>query len=303
MKSNRQLRFTGLGARVQYLILMALFCASPTRGFYGRAARGLGRIFGAENAVLVREGNDPWFRISLNDGYWTRFGLYYREYEPEIGQILIAASGATPAFLDLGANKGYWTLRASARFARVIAVEASRQTFAALKQNCASLGNVDIRQAAVHNKSGQVLKFINTYLSHASARLLANETAGQNDVTETVTTVAIDDLIAPGETALIKLDVEGAEIAAIDGGHRALLDGSVLIYEDHGSDTACLPSAHLLGVPEMCLYYCGTAIERMTSIEQIQAIKTDAFKGYNFVAAKRNSKLMQGILKSLQSGA
>ena len=243
---TRDLTFSGPSARLHYALLMGLFRLAVTRGLYGRFARGLARLFPAGNAVWLHEGGAPPFRIALDDGYWTRFALYRAPYEPEVAAVLQAARGATPLFCDLGANKGWWTTRAAPLFEQVIAVEAAQDTFAELEVNAAHLPNVTLHRAAIHARAGETMTFVNTHLSHASARLASGGAATAADRTETVETLAIDALVPAGRPALIKLDVEGAEIAAIDGAARALEDGAVLIYEDHGNDPACTVSAHLL---------------------------------------------------------
>ncbi|MFU8776106.1 MAG: FkbM family methyltransferase [Roseovarius sp.] len=303
MTASNRLTFSSPAARLQYMLLMGLFRLAFRRGLYGRFARGLGRLFDPENAVILHDGDAAPYRIALNDGYWTRFALYRAPYEPEVALVLRAAAGATPLFCDLGANMGYWTTRAAPHFERVIAVEASARTFERLRGNAGTLPGVTLHRAAIHATSGQVLTFVNTYLSHASARLMGDMPAGAQDRTETVTTLAIDDLVPPGTAALIKLDVEGAEIAAITGAARALADGSVLIYEDHGNDPACMVSAHLLEQANLSLYFSENGLIPMPDVATIQALKTDPFKGYNFVAACADSPLLGGIIQGFAKSA
>lgn len=302
MRQSRELTFSSPSARLQYALLMALFRLAVTRGLYGRFARGLGRLFSAENHVLLSIGGAPPFRVSLNDGYWTRFALWNRHYEPEIARILEAAAGAAELFCDCGANKGYWTVRAAPLFRRVIAAEAAAGTFAALEASAGHLPNVTLHRVAIHSSSGARLTFVNVANSHASARLLGGARPGRDDTTEPVETRRIDDLVPEGRPALIKLDVEGAEIDALEGAARALRDGAVVIYEDHGGDSSCAPSRHLLADPEMRLFSCDDALLEVTSIDQIAALKTDPFKGYNFVAAHKASPLLAAILARLQAG-
>jgi len=297
MTRQRSITFSSPAARLQYLLLMGLFRLAVTRGLYGRFARGLGRIFDPENAAFLRVNGGAPFRISLNDGYWTRFALYRFPYEPEVAAALVAAQGQVPLFCDLGANKGYWTIQSAAMFDHVIAVEASAKTYAALARNAGELPNVTLHRAAIHARSGETLTFLNTHLSHASARLLGASGAGQGDQTETITTLAIDDLVPAGTAALIKLDVEGAEVAAIDGATQAIKDGSVLIYEDHGNDPACTPSAHLLGLGDMRLFSIEDGIVPMPSVDAIRAFKTDPYKGYNFLAAQEGSPLLAAMIE------
>jgi len=292
---SRQLRFSSVTARLQYALLMALFHVAVTRGLYGRFARGLGRLFPVGTAVWLHEDGAPPFRIALDDGYWTRFALWHAPYEPEVAAVLRAAAGATPLFCDLGANKGYWTTRAAPLFDRVVAVEASGATFAELQANAGHLANVSLHRAAIHARSGETLDFVNTPLSHASARLAGNVLAPAPGNTEAVTTLAIDDLVPAGTAALVKLDVEGAESAAIMGAARALGDGSVLIYEDHGNDPACTVSAELLEMPDIRLYSCQNGLEPVPDLARIRALKRDLFKGYNFIAARADSTLLAAI--------
>ena len=292
---TRHLSFSSPAARVQYHLLMGLFRIAVTRGLYGRFARGLGRLFPSGTAVWLHEDGAPPYRIALDDGYWTRFALWRAPYEPEVAALLRAGWGAAPLFCDLGANKGYWTTRAAPLFEQVIAVEASAATFDALEGNAGHLANVTLHRAAIHARTGETLGFVNTHLSHASARLAGGAPAGAEDSTETVTTLAIDDLVPPGTQALIKLDIEGAEIAAIRGAARALADGAVLIYEDHGNDSACTVSAHLLEMPGIRLYSCENGLASMPDVAAIRALKRDPYKGYNFVAARADSSLLAAI--------
>jgi FkbM family methyltransferase len=290
------LSFTSPAARLHYLILMGLFRLAFTRGLYGRFARGLARLFGSESAVFLRSDGYPPFKIYLNDGYWTRFALYHTDYEPEVAKIIQAAHAQTDLFCDLGANKGYWTVRASALFSRVTAVEAAADTYRQLAENAEHLSNVTLRQAAIFSHSGQEMTFINVHNSHASARLSQEDAAAPEDHTETIITVTIDDLIPKGTAALIKLDVEGAEVAALKGGARALREGSVILFEDHGADTDCAPSAYLLSQPGLRIYSIEAQPQILTSLEAVRKIKTDPFKGYNFMAADENSPLLQAIM-------
>ncbi|MGK7651343.1 FkbM family methyltransferase [Roseovarius sp. B08] len=190
-------------------------------------------------------------------------------------------------------------MRAAALFDRVIAAEAAQATFAALEANAGRLPNVALHQVAIHSVSGKHLTFVNVANSHASARLLSDGKPGPGDKTETVVTRRIDDLVPKGVPALIKLDVEGAEVEALGGASRALRDGGVIIYEDHGSDPACAPSSHLLSTPDTCLFFCNDGFSQVTSIDQVRALKTDPYKGYNLLAAHNDSALLARILERL----
>ena len=294
--------YSGRTAKRQYRLLMLLFTTAVNRYLYGIYARGLARFFDTENAVDISVGPNGRFRIYLNDAYWTRFVLFHGSYEPEVARVISSASGHANTFCDLGANKGYWTVFASSLFGNIISVEASSDTFRFLSENARHLPNVALRWAALHSRSNEEMTFLNTHNSHASARLASGDDGPAKAETETVETVAIDDLLPVGQTALIKLDVEGAEIAAIDGARRALAEGSVLIYEDHGSDSQHQTSVHLLSIPGIRLYSVENSPELITSTDAISVLKTDRYKGYNFLAAHEDSELLHGILEDFAIG-
>ena len=290
-------QFSGRGARMQYRILMLLYRLAFNRWLYGIFCRSLARWFPQETAVTLDLGLERRFKIYLDDTYWTRFVLFHRSYEPEVQKVIDAAMGHTDLFCDLGANKGLWSAYAAPLFNRVIAVEAAQDTFDVLSENTRGLTNVERHRAAIYDRSGEVLTFVNTYQSHASARLSPSGTHGQKDVTETVTTISVDDLVPSGTPALIKLDVEGAETEAIDGAIRALQDGGVLIYEDHGSDTQSTNSAHLLSMNEISLYSIEDTPVPVRDLGDLPRIKTDRYTGYNFLAARSDSALLAAVLE------
>jgi FkbM family methyltransferase len=122
------------------------------------------------------------------------------------------ASGRT--LIDCGANIGYWSVRAKELgFKDAIAIEANGDLIPFLKRNYRGA----VHHAAVHSRSGETL-----YLEGQGA------TASLAATGRPVRTLALADLDVTGPV-LIKLDVEGAEIAAIEG--AAGMD-AIFVYED-----------------------------------------------------------------------
>ena len=81
----------------------------------------------------------------------------------------------------------------------------------------------------------------------------------------------------------------GSEVA---GEVRAIAQGAVLIYEDHGMDAACTVSAHLVRDPDMRLFAMEGGLVPVAGLTAIAARKTDPFRGYNFLAARAESPLL-----------
>ncbi|MEO0370284.1 MAG: FkbM family methyltransferase [Pseudomonadota bacterium] len=296
---GRIIGFEGRGARIQYRVLMLLYALVFNRWLYGIFCRWLARFFDAGNKVVLDVGGGRGFRVYLNDGYWTRFILYHRDYEPEVRRVLDAAQGHAGLFCDLGANSGLWSVYGSALFDRVIAVEASIATFARLVENAEPLDNIEARHAAIFEKAGKVLRFVNVHNSHASAHLDLEIPIGAQDSTEDVITTRVDDIVPAGVAAIMKLDVEGAEITAITGAQRALADGGVLVYEDHGSDLKSEVSRHLMSLPDMRVYSIENEANLVRDADHLSQIKTDSYKGYNFLAGRADAPLLAAIVQGL----
>ena len=147
------------------------------------------------------------------DHYWARYLYAGAPYEPDVEAIFRRlASGRT--LIDCGANIGYWSVRAKELgFVDAIAIEANESLIPLLEANYPG----EVHHAAVHSKSGETL-----WLQGEGAA------AGLGESGKPVRSLALSDLDVSGPV-LIKLDVEGAEIAAIEGAHGM---DAIFVYED-----------------------------------------------------------------------
>lgn len=132
---------------------------------------------------------------------------------------LISRLGAGDWFVDCGANIGLWTLVAAARVGEtghVISYEPNPNTAQRLKENIRLNGMepiVSIVEAAVGEAPG-VARF-DTGDAHNLGHL---DIAGNLEVP----LVTLDSLTTETEIAGIKLDIEGAELAALMGASRLI---------------------------------------------------------------------------------
>jgi FkbM family methyltransferase len=134
--------------------------------------------------------------------------------------------------LDVGANVGFHALVASGLIGpsgRVIAVEPHPRTFRRLRQHIALNGrtNIEPRNVAVGRHPGTV-RFSDRSLDDSQNRVLL---AAEPDALE-VPVARLDDLPLPdGPIALLKIDVEGSELAAFEGAPETLARTACVYFE------------------------------------------------------------------------
>ena len=147
------------------------------------------------------------------DEYWARFLYAGAEFEPDVETIFRRfANGRT--LIDCGANIGYWSVRAKELgFRQAIAIEAQEALIPILKRNFDGA----VIHAAVHSRSGETMLLE----GHGAAAALGKQG-------KAVSTLALADLKVAGPT-IVKLDIEGAEIDAINGAEGM---DAMFVYED-----------------------------------------------------------------------
>ena len=146
------------------------------------------------------------------------------EYEPHVMSTLDRVLGDGDVFVDVGANVGFHTFRASARVGaggRVVAVEANpenaRLSAHTIESN--SIGNVELVPLALAGGRGYVS--FGTHVGSNGGFLpdgASTTGAGRGTI---VPTMALDDLDLD-RVSVVKIDVEGAEGIVIDGAHATI---------------------------------------------------------------------------------
>jgi FkbM family methyltransferase len=115
--------------------------------------------------------------------------------------------------LDLGAHKGYFAAYALARgAARVISYEPEPANFALLARASARSAHWDVRKAAIAAASGKVDLALDTSWTHS---IFANNYPAAPTIS--VEAVGLEDALRgiTGDRIMVKVDIEGAEGAAI----------------------------------------------------------------------------------------
>jgi len=241
---------------------------------------------------------DTKVEIDLFDFFWVRLIFDDWYYEPELETFLSRYFAPDYYWIDCGANIGYWSLRLSEHLppGHVVAIEASPHTFAKLVvNNHMSKDRFAVFNNAVFDCGGKEVPF-EISCGHASAHIVSKDQTDDESVeTVSVTTVTIDEVVRSlspkelGALLIVKLDLEGAELAALRG-TEVTINGfnTIIIFESHGSDQSCSVARHFLGDGRFNLYSLEGEVTRLSSLEEVRAIQTDPHKGYNFVAVKKS---------------
>jgi len=153
--------------------------------------------------------------------YWYHKGMY----EPHVSELILGQLREGDIFWDIGANAGYHTIlaaRAVGPRGKVVAVEADPETAEILRTQIAlnNLQNCTIVVAAVAATVGSAT-FTRKPNNLQSA--LAEVDTGGTPIT--VPTVTLDAMVHDfGQPAVLKMDIEGAEVLALPGGTTLFRD-------------------------------------------------------------------------------
>jgi FkbM family methyltransferase len=207
------------------------------------AARGLLRPL----APLTARGE-----LSILGGLAVRLRLQARSFAPwgaqayavltgtheiQVQQALVRSLRAGDHVWDVGANIGYLSLLAARIVGpqgRVVAVEPDPECADAIRANAAlnALAQVEVVEAAASDRSG-VAELV-VVRDRLWTRLASVGDHHESEQHVEVRTVALDDLDGPPPT-LVKIDVEGAELAVIAGMARLLREQRpIVVCEMHG---------------------------------------------------------------------
>jgi len=295
----------GVAARLQSItIRSAAFALHKIR------KRGLSRVIALTshyanpgNFILFRLDTGARLKVGIGDDYWLVPLLREGSYEPEIARVLRRVIGPEAAFIDCGANIGYWSaLMAAAigRPGRVVAIEIARDAFEQLATNAQlNHGAFECVHAAAWDHSGDTI-IVAVDPSRHSWSSAAPEVRAQLEEAgfgqESVGTITVDDVSSKyleGDPSLVvlKVDVEGAEINVLRGAQRTLERNTLVVYEDHGRELGSEISSYVLGDLGLAVFYPRPSgkVERMQDLSAIQSVKVERATGYNFLACREGT--------------
>jgi len=163
--------------------------------------------------------------------------LFEREYSPREAQILMSLLAVSEAFVDVGANLGYFSLLALFRSSDrkpVIAIEPNPFLSELIGENLALNGFRSGRTvcAAIGSAVCECDLLIDKNQS-STARIGRGGKPRRSVASTRCRVLRLDDVFTTFrlDRALVKVDVEGAELDVLLGGRLALRSGSIFFTE------------------------------------------------------------------------
>lgn len=162
-----------------------------------------------------------------------------------IHRLLDRVVGPGDTVVDVGAHIGYTAVYAAARVGasgRVIAIEPASDNVEVLARNAIAVPQLSIHTVAAGAARGFCTMHVRGDFSAVNS-LFPESVYGHVTATKTVEVVRLDDVV-DGSVRLVKIDVEGAEISALEGMPRLLAERNIhLIVEWHPLLQACAGQA------------------------------------------------------------
>ena len=198
------------------------------------------RAVGIRSVKVRVRGRPLW--IDLRDTTLGRYFWVFRTYEPFEAELIERAAQTGMTAVDIGANVGYLTVLLGHRVGaagNVIAFEPDPTNFALLERSVEAnlLTNVTCEQAAVMGSTSTASLYLSgvNFGDHRVFDAKDDEqfNAGAPRARVEVRAVSLDDYLGRDGIAnpgLIKMDIQGAEVAALPGMQRALSHPDVVLF-------------------------------------------------------------------------
>lgn len=160
------------------------------------------------------------------------YGHYHERYEAKLVKSLLDDD---EVFWDIGANIGYFTLLAATALkgrGQIVSFEPGKVAFERLADNISlnSFNNIQIYNLAVTDTAGEAVLYLSNDPADSSANLYSPaKDGGRREVCRTVTLDQFRRDQGLRSPDLIKMDVEGAELAALSGAEDIISSSTPLL--------------------------------------------------------------------------
>ena len=205
----------------------------------GKLLRAYARRYAEGSVTTIRTGRAAGLQWRRSHRYVN--GYWLGQYELPIQDALARELKPNDTFYDVGANAGFFTLIAArivGRNGKCIAFDPSPENVQNIREQLELNGfdGAEVHQEAIADRAG-IVAF--SFAAPGSAQgHLGAAAAGEQSMDVNVTTL---DAVARerGAPSLVKMDIEGAEVRALEGAANVLRDvRPTWLIELHGPDCA-----------------------------------------------------------------
>ncbi|MEM1287715.1 MAG: FkbM family methyltransferase [Pseudomonadota bacterium] len=275
-----------------YLLQNAAWVLSPLHDFgFSVVAKAVGRALPSSKSVSIDLNGAGTFSMPYCDPYWGRLLHKGWRHEPEIVNFIEHMRHVDYAFIDGGANYGYWSVivaGSSGGAKPTVAIEAASDTYRWLETNCRdNASRFEAMNRALGSQPDQVVRIYGA--KHEARTTVApdDSAAGTMEVVTTTLDDVFEKLVQATERKfVVKLDVEGVEVDALQGGKKLCDQDTVFIYEEHGKDDSHDVSRYVKDEMGGRVFWFGDNAGEVVDLDQIKPIKKSKRHGYNFVATR-----------------
>jgi FkbM family methyltransferase len=162
------------------------------------------------------------FRVPASDTSLVPHLLAHRCWEPHILGWLTRTLQRTDVFIDVGANIGYFTVLCAPLVERVLAFEPTSASYEYCKANVAlnGLNNVELQRVGLWHEEAML------HVKHDDSSLMTAAVDLDGAAPQTIRVTSLDGLLRHradlSRLDVIKMDIEGAELAALTGMQETL---------------------------------------------------------------------------------
>lgn len=144
-------------------------------------------------------------------------------FEPATLVWMLARLAERPGlYLDAGASTGWFAIPVAMTGRETVAIECNPRVIARLRDNIAlNAVDIELHPVAASDKAGEVVFRHNPRWPLTSGGSLEQGIGGHR-AQDTVRAATLDSLVGDRDVALMKMDVEGHEMAALAGAQRIL---------------------------------------------------------------------------------
>ena len=184
--------------------------------------------------IRIHRFENDW--LVSHDGYTLRspnakhFGVYKKIFEERFESVF--KIGKNDTVMDVGASIGETSVLFGEKSRHVIAIEPEPNNVRCLQYNLSKFSH-EIIQKAAWNKNEKLKLFINKYVTGHS--LLSNSGEGCNTGFIEVEADTLDNIYKKvgKKINFLKIDVQGAEMACLEGAETLLSETEKIVIETH----------------------------------------------------------------------